>query len=250
MQAEAAALVASAPDLIVSSSTSILAAVKRATGTIPIVFTGVSDPVAQGFVPNLTRPGGNITGFASYEFSIGGKWLDLLKQIKPDLTRATLLFNPDQSPQFKFFMESIAAAAPALGVDAMAAPVRHQDELEPRIAEVARHPNAGLILANDQFLNGRHEQVVRLAARFRLPAVYAQREFVEAGGLMRYGTFRAEQWRGPAVYADRILKGASPGDLPVQQPTKFELVINIKAARELGLELPMGLMLRADEVIE
>jgi len=250
VHADAANLVASAPDLIVANTTSVLAAVKQATRTIPIVFTGVSDPVAQGFVPNLTHPGGNITGFAAYEFSIGGKWLDLLKQIKPDLARAALLSNPETSPQSKFFMESIAAAAPALGVEAMAAPVRREDEIEPRIAEVARQPNAGLILGNDQFLNGRRDQVVRLAARFRLPAIYAQREFVEAGGLMRYGSFVAEQWRGAAIYADRILKGAKPGDLPVQQPTKFELVINARVARELGLELPMGLMLRADEVIE
>jgi len=250
VHAEVAAVIASAPELIIANTTSVLAAVKQATSTIPIVFTGVSDPVTQGFVPNLTHPGGNITGFAAYEFSIGGKWLDLLKQIKPDLAQAALLFNPDTSPQSKFYMESVAAAAPTMGVEAVAAPVRREDEIEPRIAEVARRPNAGLILGNDQFLTTRRDQVVRLAARLRLPAIYAQREFVEAGGLMRYGSFTAEQWRGAAIYADRILKGAKPGDLPVQQPTKFELVINAKAARELGLELPMGLMLRADEVIE
>jgi len=250
VHAEVAALIASAPELIIANTTSVLAAVKQATSTIPIVFTGVSDPVTQGFVPNLTHPGGNITGFAAYEFSIGGKWLDLLKQIKPDLAQAALLFNPDTSPQSKFYMESVAAAAPTMGVEAVAAPVRREDEIEPRIADVARRPNSGLILGNDQFLTTRREQVVRLAARLRLPAIYAQREFVEAGGLMRYGSFTAEQWRGAAIYADRILKGAKPGDLPVQQPTKFELVINAKAARELGLELPMGLMLRADEVIE
>jgi len=250
LNAQAADLVASAPDLIVANSTSVLAVVKQATRTIPIVFNGVSDPVTQGFVPNLTRPGGNITGFAAYEFSIGGKWLDLLKQIKPDLAHVALLFNPDLSPQFKFFVESIAAAAPTLGIEAMAAPVRRDDEIEPRIAEIARRTNAGLVVANDAYLNRRREQVVGLAAHFRLPAIYAQRDFVEAGGLMRYGNVNADNWRGAAIYADRILKGAKPGDLPVQQPTKYELVINGKAARELGLELPIGLLLRADEVIE
>src|SRR5262249_25044047 len=167
-----------------------------------------------------------------------------------DLACAALLFNPDLSPQFKFFMESIAAAAPALGVEAIAAPVHREEEIEPRIAEVAKRANAGLIMANDQYLNRRRERVVQLIARFRLPTIYAQREFVEAGGLMRYGSFAVEQWRGAAVYADRILKGANAGDLPVQQPTKFELVINMRATRELGIDLPMGLMLRADEVIE
>src|SRR5262249_60029927 len=176
---------ASAPDLIVANSTAVLAVVKQATCTIPIVFNGVSDPVTQGFVPNITRPGGNITGFAAYEFSIGGKWLDLLKQIKPDLAHVALLFNPDLSPQFKFFVESIAAAAPTLGIEAMAAPVRRDDEIEPRIAEIARRTNAGLVVANDAYLNRRREQVVGLAGGIRLPAHSAERDMQADGELSR-----------------------------------------------------------------
>jgi putative ABC transport system substrate-binding protein len=244
-------IVGLAPDMIVANSTSVLTLLQKATRTIPTVFAGVSDPVAQGFVPNLTRPGGNITGFPAYEFSIGGKWLDLLKQISPSIKRAALLGNPTTSPQFKFNLASIEAAGSSLGVEVIAAPVRDKPQLEAAIADIARGRDGGLIVANDQFLLVRHlAEVVALTAHHRVPAIYAQRPFVDAGGLMRYGNLSVDQWRGVAVYVDRILKGANPGDLPLQFPTRYELVINVKAAAALGLELPMALMLRADEVIE
>jgi putative ABC transport system substrate-binding protein len=240
-----------APDLIVAHTTTGLAAVLQATRTIPIVFLGVSDPVAQGFVSSLTRPGGNITGFAAHEFSIGGKWLDLLKQFMPAIRRVALLGNPVTSPQFKFNMASIEEAGRSFGVEVIAAPIHDKAGIEAAIAGLSGQRQGGLILGNDQFIRSRHlADVVELAARHRVPAIYSQREFVVAGGLMCYGYLPIEQWRGVAFYVDRILKGAKPGDLPVQQPVKYELVINLKAAQVLGLELPMGLMLRADEVIE
>jgi putative ABC transport system substrate-binding protein len=215
------------------------------------VFTFVSDPVAQGFVSNLAKPGGNITGFTSYEFAIGGKWLDLLKQIAPGLARVAVMFNPDASPQSKFFVSSVESAAASFGVQAIAAPVREAADIEPAIAGFARQPNGGLIFPTDSFTFLRRQLVVDLAARYRLPAIYAFREFVEAGGLMRYGDAQlTDQFRQASSYVDRILKGEKPGDLPIQQPTKYALSINLKAARALGIELPMGLMLRADEVIE
>jgi putative ABC transport system substrate-binding protein len=240
-----------APDVIIAGSTAVLALLQKATRTIPTIFAGVSDPVAQGFVPNLSRPGGNITGFTAYEFSIGGKWLDLLKQISPSIKRVALLGNPTTSPQFKFNLASIESAGSSLGVDVVAAPVRDKPQLEAAIADIARAPAGGLIVANDQFLLSRHlSDVVGLTARHRVPAIYAQRPFVVAGGLMRYGLLSIDQYRGAAIYVDRILKGANPGDLPTQLPTRYELVINVKAAAALELELPMALMLRADEVIE
>jgi putative ABC transport system substrate-binding protein len=250
MRAQIAETVARAPDVILAGSTWILRETAQATRTVPIIFTGVSDPVAQGIVTNLRRPGGNVTGFTSYEFAIGAKWLDLLKQIAPKLSHVALLHNPLTSPQWPFFMQSIAAAAPALGVALAAAPVRKREEIEPVLAGIAQKPNGGIIMGNDQFFNQHRSTVVAEIARHRLPAIYAQREFVNAGGLMRYGHLALEQWRGAAIYVDRILKGAKPGDLPIQQPTRYELVINMKAANALGLELPMALMLRADEVIE
>jgi len=247
----AAEMVELTPDLIVAHTTAGLAAVLQATQTIPIVFLGVSDPIAQGFVVSLTHPAGNITGFAAHEFSIGGKWLDLLKQIEPAIRRVVLLGNPTTSPQFKFNMASIEAAGASFGVEVIGAPVHDKAGIEAAIAGLSGQQFGGLILGNDQFIRSQHlADVVELAARHRVPAIYSQREFVVAGGLMCYGYLPVEQWRGVAFYVDRILKGAKAGDLPVQQPVKYELVINLKAAQALGLELPMGLMLRADEVIE
>jgi putative ABC transport system substrate-binding protein len=247
---QAAELVALAPDVIVATTTFELATMQQLTKTIPIVFNGVSDPIAQGFVGSLTRPGGNITGFAGYELSIGGKWLDLLKQLSPDLKHVILLGNPVTSPQFKYFLASIEAAGPSFGVEVVGAPVADLAGIESAVAALSGQ-HGGLIVANDNFLRTRHlADILRLTTRHRVPAIYAQRSFVEAGGLMRYGTVSTEAWRGTAFYVDRILKGAKPADLPVQQPTRYELVVNLKAAKSLGLELPMGLMMRADEVIE
>jgi putative ABC transport system substrate-binding protein len=240
-----------APDVILANATPSLAAAQLATHSIPIVFTGVSDPVQQGFVTNLTRPGGNITGFTNYEFSIGGKWLGLLKEFSPDLAHVAFLFKPDTAPYSKYFGSAMEAAAPSLGVDVASVPINDEAGIESAISSISHRPNGGLIVATDIFLQLHRKQVVELAARYRLPAIYAQREFVEAGGLMRYGELNnIDQFRGAAVYVDRILKGTNPGDLPIQLPTKFELLLNLTAARQLEREFPMNLMLRADEVIE
>jgi putative ABC transport system substrate-binding protein len=250
MRTYATELVALAPDVILTASSANLAALQRATRTIPIVFVQVSEPIAQGFTSSLAHPDGNITGFAQYESSMGSKWIDLLKQIAPGLAQVGVMFNPEASPQSKLFMGSIEAVAPSFGAEAIAVIVRDVAEIEPAIAGIARKPNAGLIVLPSTFTSLRRQLIVDLAARYRLPAIYAEREFVEAGGLMRYGFIDSEFFRQAAIYVDRILRGAQPADLPIQQPTKFELVINVTAARALGIELPMGLMLRADEVIE
>ena len=247
----AAELIGLRPDVILTASSLNLTSTQRATTTIPIVFTLVSDPIAQGFVSNLPHPGGNVTGFTNYEVSIGGKWLDLLKQIAPGIARVAVMFNPDTSPQSRFFVSSVEAAAPSFGVHATAVPVRDTADIEPAIVGFSRQPNGGLIFPTDTFTFLRRNLIVDLAARYRLPAIYAYREFTEAGGLMRYSADDYhDQFRQAASYVDRILKGAKPGDLPIQQPTKYALSINLKAARALGIDVPMGLLLRTDEVIE
>jgi putative tryptophan/tyrosine transport system substrate-binding protein len=249
-RAHAAELVALAPDAILSSSTANLTALQRLSPTTPIVFIQVSDPVAQGFVLNLANPGGNITGFTAYEFSIGGKWLDLLKQIAPTITRVAVVFNPLTSPQSKPFLGSIEAAASTFGVSVLAAPVHSTAEIEPAIEKFSRQSNSGLIFPADSFTSIHRKLIVEVAAKYRLPAIYAEKVIVRDGGLMCYQVEFNDQFRQAASYADRILKGAKAGDLPVQTPEKYSLVINLKAAKALGIELPMGLMLSANEVIE
>jgi len=246
----AAELISFTPDLIFSSSTMNLAALQQVTHTIPIVFVQVSDPVAQGFVSSLAHPGGNVTGFSGFEFSIGSKWVDLLKQINPGLSQVAVIFNPDTSPQSKLWLSSIEAGAQSLGVKVIASPVYDTADIERVIADFSRQPNSGLIFPTDSFTLSRAGVIAELAARYRLPAIYPNREFVEAGGLMRYGYIDTEHFRQAAIYVDRILKGMKPADLPIQQATKFELVISLKAARALGVELPLSLLMRADEVIE
>ncbi len=250
MRVYAEELVGLKPDLILSSSTGNLTALLRATRTIPIVFIQVSDPVAQGFVPNLVHPGGNITGFSAYEFSMGGKWVDLLKQIVPGLARIGIMSNPDTSPQSKLFIRSIEAAASSIGAQSVAVPVRDDTEIGRAIESFAREPNVGLVLPTDTFLSQHRKTIVDLTTRYRLPGIYAERSIVSSGGLMCYGIDFDNQFRQAAVYVDRVLKGANPGDLPVQLPTKFTLVINLKAARALGIDVPMGVLLSTDEVIE
>jgi putative ABC transport system substrate-binding protein len=246
----AAELAALAPDVILSASTTNLVAMQQATRTIPIVFVQVSDPVAQGFVPNLAHPGGNLTGFTSFEAPFGGKWLDLLKQFAPGIVRVAIIFNPDTSPQSKLFMSSIEAVAPSLGVEAIATPVHETADIEAVIDRFSRQPNGGLIFPSDSFTLMRNEAIVELAARYRLPSVYALAGYVKNGGLMSYGPDFVDQYRQAAFYVDRILKGGKPGDLPVQEPTKFSLIINTKAAKALNIEIPLSLLIRADEVIE
>ena len=238
------------PDVIFSSGTANLEALLRQGPTMPIIFIQVSDPVAQGFVSNLAHPGGNITGFAAYEFSIGGKWIDLLKKIAPGLSRVTIIFNPDTAPQSKFFLASIEAAAPSLCVELMPAPVHAAAHIEQAIESASHRPNGGLMFPTDAFLTAHRQLIVELAARHHLPAMYASRSFTAIGGLMFYAIDFESQYRQAAIYLDRILRGAKAGDLPVQFPTKYNLVINLKTAKTLGLTVPLSLLSLADEVIE
>jgi putative ABC transport system substrate-binding protein len=248
----AAQLIGLTPDVILASSTTNLIAIQQATNTVPVVFVQVSDPVEQGFVTNVTRPGGNLTGFSMFEFSVGGKWLELLKEIAPGLSRIGVMFNPDTSPQSKFFMRSIEAAAPSHGVQAVVVPVRATADIEPAFEGFARAPNGGLILPTDSFTNLRSSLIIDLAARHRLPAISAYERFPKDGGLMYYGASInvPEQFRQAATYVDRILKGVKPGDLPIQRADKYSLVINLKTAKALGLNVPLPLTGLADELIE
>jgi putative ABC transport system substrate-binding protein len=216
------------------------------------VFASVADPVAQGFVASMRQPGGNLTGFISQEASMAGKWLDLLKEAAPGLARVAVMFNPDTSPQSNFFMQAIEAAAPSLGVKAIAVPVRTTADIEPALESFARAPNGGLILPTDTFLGLRRMLIADLAGRFRLPSIGAGGNFAKDGGLMGYGpeVDLVGQSRQAASYVDRILKGSKPGDLPVQGPTKFTFVINMKTAKALGLTIPPGVLAIVDEVIE
>jgi putative ABC transport system substrate-binding protein len=250
IRAIAADLIESNPNLILASATEGLAAFSNATKTIPIVFVAVSDPVGQGFVSNLARPGGNITGFTAFEFSMGGKWIEILKQIAPRLARVAILFNPKTAPYFASFLRSIESGAVSVGLPWIAAPVHDVTEIEPAITAFAHKPDAGMICPSDNFTSVHRKTIISLAANHRLPTIYAWREFAPDGGLVVYGINRVDQYRRAALYVDRILRGARPGELPIQQPTKFELVINLKTARALGLAVPDKLLALADEVIE
>ncbi len=248
----AAQLIGLTPDVIVVNTTTNLIAIRQATTTVPIVFLSVSDPVEQGFVANVAKPGGNLTGFSAFEFSIGGKWLDLLKEIAPGLERVGVMFNPDTSPQSKFFVRSIEAAAPSLGVQSIVVPVRTTADIEPAFESFTRASNGGLILTSDTFTAMRQQVIVDLASRYRLPAISSNPRFPADGGLMYYGVSvnLLDKFRQAAGYVDRILKGAKVGDLPVQQSDKYTLIINLNTARTLGLTIPLPLIGRADEVIE
>ena len=249
-RASAAELIGLGPDIILASTTGNLEPLRRVTRTIPIVFTQISDPVAQGFVSNLAHPGGNITGFGAYEFSMGGKWLDLLKQAVPGLTRVAVMSNPKASPQSVPFSRSIEAAASSLGVQMIEAPVHDAADITHTIESFSHEPNGGLIITTDTFVISQRDLIVELATLHRLPSVASDLPFVRSGEFIYYGQDQENQFRQAAIYVDRILKGADPGNLPVQLPTKFTLVINLKAARALGVDVPVSLLLNADEVIE
>jgi putative tryptophan/tyrosine transport system substrate-binding protein len=248
----AAQLIGLMPDVILTASTTNLTVIQQATSTVPVVFTQVSDPVAQGFVASIAKPGGNLTGFSALEFSIGGKWLELLKEAVPGLARVGVMFNPDTSPQSKFFMRSIEAAATSLGVQTLPMPVRASSDITPTIESFARQSGAGLILPTDTFTRLRDQLIVEAVNRYRLPAISADDNFPKHGGLMYYGVIinLVDQFRQAARYVDRILKGAKPGDLPIQLSDKYTFVINLKTAEALGLTIPLPLLGRADEVIE
>ena len=239
------------PNAIFGVTTPAIGALARETRTIPIVFAGVSDPIGAGYVDNLARPGGNITGFMTGNAAaLGGKWVELLKQIAPRTLHVALLFNPATTVPLQFFMPSIQAAASSFAVEVSAAPVHAKDEIEGVIAAQAHDPGGGLIVMPDVFNDGNRELIIALAARYSVPAIYYNRFFSEPGGLISYGDARSEQFRLAAGYIDHILKGEKPADLPVQAPTKYELVINLKAAKALGLNVPDKVLALADEVIE
>ena len=242
-------LVALQPDVILAQSTPATAALKPETSTIHIVFAGVADPIGSGFVASLSRPSGNLTGFLQYEEGITGKWLAMLKEIAPNLTRAALLANPRTTP-FDYFLRSAKTLAPSLAIEVVPTPIENANDIERSIEGFAREPNGGLVLPPDTTTVIHRDLIITLAARHRLPAVYAIRVFVAAGGLMFYGTDFVELYRQSASYVDRILRGAKAADLPVQLPTKFETVVNLKTAKALGLTVPQGLLVAADAVIE
>jgi ABC-type uncharacterized transport system substrate-binding protein len=246
----AAELLAMAPDLILANSTPVTAALREDSRAVPIVFTQVVDPVGAGFVDSLARPGGNLTGLTSFEFSIGTKWLEALKQTAPRVTRVALVFNPQSAPYADLFLRPVEAAAPSFLVASTGAAVRDPDDVDRVFDTLAREPNGGLMVLPDISMTNYRESIIALAARHRVPAVYPFRYFAASGGLMSYGTDVVDVFRRAAAYVDRILKGASPGELPIQAPTKYELVINLKTAKALGLEVPPMLLARADEVIE
>ena len=243
-------LVHSAPDLIVGSGTPITAALKEATSTIPIVFNLVNDPVGQGFVASLSRPGGNITGFTFFDFPMIGKWLEMIKEIAPGVRHIALMFDPDIAPFYPAFLHELEAANKSLAVELSASPVHDEAEVEAAITALAREPGGGLIAAPDAFINNHRRAIMTLTEQHRLPAIYGYRQFVTEGALISYGPDTADIVRRSAGCVDRILKGERPADLPVQAPTKFELVINLKTAKAIGLEVPLHLQQLANEVIE
>jgi putative tryptophan/tyrosine transport system substrate-binding protein len=243
-------LVALQPDLILSQSTPATAALLEETRTIPVIFGIVADPIGSGFVESFPRPGGNATGFAVAEPTQAGKWVELLKEIAPRITRIAVLFNPAMAPFAEFWLKPFKAAAPSFAVEVILAPVHDSSELESVIAAQARELNGALFVMPDAFTITYRVEVTSLAARYRLPAVYGYRFFAKLGGLLSYGEDLTDNFRRAATYADRILKGAKPSELPVQAPVKFELVINLRTAKALGLTVPQTLLVAADEVIE
>jgi len=243
-------LVALQPELIFTSSTPAVAAILQQTRTIPIVFVFVADPVGSGFVQSLPQPGGNATGFTPFVRSLGGKWVELLKEIAPGINRVTLLFNPPTATFVEGYLGPFKAAAASLGAEAIVAPVNDMPDIESLVSKEANEPNSGLVVIPDSF-NLRHRaEITELVARNRIPTVYWSRQFTSIGGLISYGPYIVDEYRRAAAYANRILKGAKPSELPVQAPVKFELVINLKTARVLGLDVPPSLLARADEVVE
>ena len=250
IRAYATELVHSAPGLIVGSGTPIAAALKEATSTIPIVFNLVNDPVGQGFVASLSRPGGNITGFTFIDFPLIGKWLEMIKEIAPGVRHIALMFNPDTTPFYPAFLHELEAANKSLAVELSASPVHDEAEVEAAITALAREPGGGLIAAPDAFINNHRRAIMTLTEQHRLPAIYGFRQFAREGALISYGPDSGDIVRRSAGYVDRILKGERPADLPVQAPTKYELVINLKTAKALGIDVPLHLQQIADEVIE
>jgi putative tryptophan/tyrosine transport system substrate-binding protein len=246
----AAELVRLAPDVIIANGTPSLAALKHATTTIPIVFSVVNDPVAQGFIASMAHPGGNITGFSFLEYSMVGKSLEMLKQIAPGIVRVAVMFNPDTYPYYDIHLRSFETVAKLLSIELAGAPVRNPAEIEDAVANLAQRPGSALLVTPDPFMNAHRGTVIRAANQERVPATYSYRQHVQEGGLTSYGPDSIDIFARSASYVDRILKGTKPADLPAEAPVKFELAINLKTAKALGLDVPDNLLALADEVIE
>jgi putative ABC transport system substrate-binding protein len=246
----ASEIIANHPDLILAQNTPTTLALLQLTTTIPIVFANVADPVGSGLVASLPHPGGNVTGFINIEGSMSGKWLELLREMVPDVNRVVFLFNPATAPYFDYYLKPFKDAARSFAIEAAAASVHDRAELESAISAHAQQPNSGLMVMPDGFNINHRREITSLAARYRFPAVYPQRIYPEVGGLLSYGNDPLDNFRRAANYADRILRGSKPGELPVQVPVKFELVLNLKTAKALGLDIPATVLARADEVIE
>jgi len=243
-------LVGSNPDAILVLGTVVVMALQQVTRSIPVVFVQVSDPVKAGFVSSLSHPGGNITGFTTYEYTMGGKWLEVLKDISPSVTRVLFLLNPENAAQWEGYTRAFEAFGPANGVRIVSGAVRDRDEIESAMDSFAQEPGGGLLVPPDAITLVHQQLILRLAARHRLPAVYPYRAWAVNGGLLSYGIDVVDQFRQATLYVNRILKGENPGDLPVQAPTEFKMVINLKTAQALDLDVPAMLLARADELIE
>src|SRR6266404_8382508 len=249
LQRLATKIIATQPDLILAQNTPTTLALLHQTRTTPIIFANVADPVGSGLVASLPQPGGNVTGFINIEGSMSGKWLELLKEIAPRVNRVAFLFNPATAPYFEYYLNPFKDAARSFALEAIAAPVHDRSELESVITAQAHKPNSGLIVMPDGFNITHRREITSLSARYRFPAVYPQRVYTEIGGVLSYGNDPLDNFRRAATYSDRILKGTKPSELPVQVPVKFELVINLKTAKALGLTMPATVLARADEVI-
>ena len=250
IQAFAKELIGLRPDLILASATPAALALQHESAAISVVFVAVSDPVGSGLVTSLARPGGNITGFVNIEDTVSGKWIEILKDIVPRISRAVLLFNPDTATYFNYYLQPFEAAARSSSIEPVAAPVHTPEDLERTVASLGNAAEVGLAVMPDVFMSSHHDLIISLAARFRVPTIYAYPYYVEAGGLISYGIDQDDLYRRSATYADRILKGAKPADLPVQLPTKFEFALNLSTAKALGLTLSREFLFLADKVIE
>jgi ABC-type uncharacterized transport system substrate-binding protein len=246
----ASELVAQHPDVIVAHTTPVAAALHQATRTVPVVFVSIADPVVSGFATSFARPGGNLTGFTNYEFSMGAKWLEIIKEIAPRTTRVSLMLNPDSGAFYVEYLRSVDTVALSAGVQATLAPARGPDEIERVIVALAKEPGGGLIVLPSAPITAHSRLINRLAISHRLPTIYPFRAYAVEGGLVSYGINLPDLFRRAAHYVDRILRGSSPADMPVQAPTRYELVINLRTAKALDLEVPATLLARADEVVE
>jgi len=243
-------LVALKPDVILAHTTPVTAALQRETKSVPIVFTAVSDPIGSGFVKSLARPGGNITGFVNLEASLVEKWLQLLKEIAPRVTRVGVIFNPKTAPYVEYYLQPLNAVAARYGVNTIIAPVGSEADIEKAIAGLGREPGSGLIVMTDSYMTVHRKSIIDLTARHKIPAMYFDGSKVVEGGLISYGIDYVDLFRRAAPYVDKILRGAKPSDLPVQHPSRFELVINTTTAKGLGLTIPQSILVRADQVIQ